>query len=245
MTNPESLSQGTKRKRDEPETPQWGSVTRILVGRGEEPFIVHAHILRKIPFFRACLDADMKEKHENIVRMPEDNAITFAGIVHWVYHNELPFNIHQIREDEIEDQIEAPLGRVFKLKLLQVFDLYFLARKLMVEDLQNHIVDVVRELTRETDLSEGFFEAFIDDTDTRDPMRRMLLEDLSNNVSEAGWPEWKMDPIYRDFALKRPEYMGLVAEALATFPIPTCPYNSESPCDWHEHMNTPDCETSV
>lgn len=51
----------------------WNELTKVLVGPDEEPFSIHTRVIRKVPFFRGCLDANMAERAEGVVKLPEDD----------------------------------------------------------------------------------------------------------------------------------------------------------------------------
>ena len=88
---------GLKRKRDDEDTSlsPWAGLTKVLVGKKEKLFLVHTHILCRMPFFRNCLDAYMIERREGVVKLPEDDPRAFSHAAHWMYHEKLPFDDQQ------------------------------------------------------------------------------------------------------------------------------------------------------
>lgn len=207
---------------------------------------MHTHILRKIPFFRGCLDAEMREKQEGVIRMPEDNPNVFTLLAHWAYHHELPFDIDKIRADAIPTGggNNKLIGWVFHKKFALLLQLYFMASRLMIEELQNHIVDVVQLLNTRVIFSWSSHKAVVDNTTQDDPMRRLMMQHLSWDVfKQGGWRAWKALPKRAGVLnTKGPEYTDYIAEALTTFPNSKLPSTTaDEPCEWHVHIDTPKC----
>lgn len=245
MMSADDTAKGTKRKREDSDMIcQWQYQTNVLVGPEEQPFPVHTHILRKIPFFRGSLDAEMREKHEGVVRMPEDDANVFALIVHWAYDHELAFDIHRIRADAASKGASNQMVRVFWEKFALVLKLYFMASKLMIEELQNHIVDVILKLNSNVLFGWHHHRAVVDNTTQDEPMRLLMMQHLSWDIfRQGGWRAWKSQaPNLVTRIDEGSEYTDFIAEALTTFPNSKRPSSvADEPCKWHIHTSTPKC----
>ena len=231
-----------KRKRSDIGQSAWNDQIVILVGTREYKLTVHTHIVRKIPFFRGCLDAPMVESQTRVVRMLEDDPLAVEGLVHWAYTGKLEYDLQQERKKYADD---SSMRRSFTSRSVQ---LYALAKKCMVEDLQNEVINaiiVAHEHIRCPALPT--IEEIIDLTEDDDPLRLYAMQRWSEFVHKNhGWVQMKKSnhSHYKDFAAQALENMEFAIDALARFPEGR--RNGKhalaiDKCVWHTHTDTTKC----
>lgn len=236
-----------KRKRSDIGQSPWNDQISILVGPSEYKLTVHAHIIRKIPFFRGCLDAPMIERETRVVRMLEDDPEAVEGLVHWAYTGKLEYDLQQERKKHASD---SSMRRSFTSRSVQ---LYALAKKCMIEELQNSVASAIitaHEHIRCPALPT--IEEIINVTEEDDPLRLYAMQRWSEFVHRNhGWVQMKKSnhSHYKDFAAQAFEHMEFAIDALARFPEGRRAGKHASAidkCVWHTHTDTPKCgERSV
>jgi hypothetical protein len=98
----------------------------VLVGRDETPFKVHDRLLcEQSPFFQQALGGNFKEAREQVVRLPEEEPERFERFLLWLYTHSLAHIDHR----DVDRRYES------------LFELYFLADRLLVRALKNAIID--------------------------------------------------------------------------------------------------------
>ena len=85
-------------------------------------------LIESSPFFEACLGPHFREVARNEINLPEDEAQRFREIKLWIEESRLP--------DE--------LLLATKFDLSEYLDMYALADKLMIYELQNVIVELIQ-----------------------------------------------------------------------------------------------------
>ncbi|ETI25021.1 hypothetical protein G647_04391 [Cladophialophora carrionii CBS 160.54] len=93
-------------------------------------FWVHESVLRQSAWFQKCLDSGMCEQTTRIVNLPEDDPDVFEIIFKWLYGDK------QIREENV----------------LRIASTYITTDIYGLLDLQNALVDAIRELCATTRL---------------------------------------------------------------------------------------------
>jgi hypothetical protein len=99
----------------------------ILVGESEEKFLVHTQHLRKIDWFRKCLDAGMEGSQSKTIRLPEESPEAFRIVVQWIYRADLGKN-------NLERLVQTECHSL-------IIRIYGLACKYLMTEIQNAIVD--------------------------------------------------------------------------------------------------------
>ncbi|KAL2441830.1 hypothetical protein ABEF95_016652 [Exophiala dermatitidis] len=93
----------------------------VYVGADKAKYFVHQDILvSKSQFFETFLRAGIKEQHEGVVGLPEDDPAVFDFVVRWMYTGELP-------------PADSALWHVYRL-----------AEKLCMPDLENALIDAFK-----------------------------------------------------------------------------------------------------
>ncbi len=139
----------------------------VIVGNNRVEFSVHKRVLTTSAFFERCFRAGMKEAHENIATLPEDDPEAFEIVIGWMYG-----------------------GRSLKGHLYNTLVLaYLLADRLFMADLQNAIIDLFRMFVA----PEPHIAAWIWDTVPEDcPFRELVLDRLHYSI--AKFPEMYRTP---------------------------------------------------
>ncbi|KPI40497.1 uncharacterized protein AB675_7657 [Cyphellophora attinorum] len=59
----------------------WNDIVTVVVGEGpdERKFTAHASALKRIDFFKACLNANIREANDLVIRLPEDDGDVFIA----------------------------------------------------------------------------------------------------------------------------------------------------------------------
>lgn len=57
----------------------------VCVGKERVEFHVHEAKIRKLPFFRNALQAELQKTGERRINMPDDNSAGVSGLLEWIY----------------------------------------------------------------------------------------------------------------------------------------------------------------
>lgn len=219
----------------------WGKVTTVLVGATERKFLIHTNMLRRVPFFRACLDAPMKESQEGVVRLPEDDPAAFAEVAYWIYHGKLEQDLESMAQAKLQKSSSTNLSAdIVELRLKT----YLLAKKMLVEDQQNYCVDSLQAayilLTPSAHVLAFVYHNFEPD----DPLRALLLRRLAWAVMNCGgWKSWKEQhkSTYKKFMWGSIEHVEWAFEAVTKHAKEVKFLNGAPKCLYHVHSTTPRC----
>jgi hypothetical protein len=233
------LSTKGKRKRDTAATSPWDDTIAVLVGPKEYKVTAHAHALRKSPFFRGCLDAEMREKIERTIRLPEDDPKSFEQVVFWLYSEKLEHDLEALKLSRRMSNAEA--HRRIDLGCIYV-RVWFLAKKLMLDTLQNTAIDLLRAVWGTYNPAYRMFKLIIDEAERTDPLRSLALRCLSATVNScADFEKFKQDSQYLKLANNTPAALEFLSEALCDYPNTSNPARDDDACKWHVHIDTPEC----
>lgn len=136
--DPSRSSRRRKRKRDDEGPPSWSKMTVVLVGPEEARFSLHTHILRKVPFFRACLEAPMIESQQGVIRLPEDYPNVFMRFSRFMYHDDFDVDLESLETYACAWRYEALHLNPAAVGLEEVFHF---AKKVMAEEVQNQVLE--------------------------------------------------------------------------------------------------------
>ena len=218
-------------------TPEWDTFTTILVGppSSETKFRIHTHVLRRCDWFAKCLDAGMREAHEDIVRLPEDDPAVVEQLISWLYCWQFEHGLEQL--ERLGAQSEA-VPKVFRL----LIGVYLLAKKLCIEELQNQIIDVAYAVLRPFCWPAESLDVIVS-LGEDDDLRKMVLRGLGIRLTRIeSWETFKSkSTLYQDFAMTDISHMSFVLDAKF------CGTDQDKVdwalyrCDWHTHIDTPRC----
>ncbi|KAG8631931.1 hypothetical protein KVT40_001071 [Elsinoe batatas] len=120
-------------------------VVTIHVGDQATPFLVHAHILRKVsPFFEAALSSRWNASEQIPVELPEDDSQIFNAFVGWSYSGRIEGKLSSAippaaRQDGVTDLPEAKADPDVMHSWVE---LYRFADKIQAIKLKNDIIDL-------------------------------------------------------------------------------------------------------
>lgn len=240
---------GKKRKLSETSLSPWVSLVIILVGPQEHRFAVHAHVLRKVPFFRGCLDSGMKESGEGVIRMPEDLPRSVEFMIYWLYHEKLEHDLNYVAKawtEAHEDDPRALQKDAEHNQLVKDYvSLYEFAKKMLCEDLMNLVVDNLRASWAEVRVAFGTVKVLLEHIGEEDDklselMMTCLAHDLNDDGSYDHWSQQNRNHFHN--LLQDLNTARFVATALVRFPRQTKdPAIGEDACIWHVHIDKPAC----
>lgn len=112
----------------------------IYVGPEKEHFHVHrAAICGKIPYFEKMFkDGDFVESYTKSATFPEDEPESFDLLLGWVYHGSIKVPA-AIRDDRGDPELSRVPNSLYKL-----------AKKICLPQLQDQVVDILRDSDRQT-----------------------------------------------------------------------------------------------
>lgn len=195
----------------------------------------------------------MRESEERVVRLPEDDPDVFSEVVHWLYERKLNVEdefdtaIATIAEAADQDLPMLPAMRPFHKLTIRTTRLFYLAQKLMVEQLQNDTIDIilVKVALRNT-LSFSAISRIVQ-AQEGDILYEWLTLHLACRMGlEGGYPGWRkaQERTGREtlkWARRCVENMELVAAAAAASHNAKHPSTETNKCKWHIHVDTPKC----
>jgi hypothetical protein len=240
------LNVGQKGEGSHPATEfeSWSQTTTVLVGESRTKFIVHTNHLRKVPFFRGCLDANMIEKSEESVSLPEDIPEAFGCVVTWLYTGCLPSNIEALRKEAATKANATQLNEYLEVYHLCLYT-YVMAQKLLLEALQNKLMDIIRTTLLQKSITGIQAAYLVSSVPANDKILVLLKQEISASVKlNGGWAAWKeKSTLYTHFSARYVEYLEFTADALATYRAGTRTAPMSRSCDYHVHIDTPKCQT--
>jgi len=111
-------------------------LVKIYVGPQRKEFTIHKELIcSTFEFCRAVFQGEFKEAKEGVIYLPEDGPGGFSLFVIWVFRSTLP--TLKIRN---------------KCHVDDLYDLYFLAQKVMLPELCDRAIDRIQDLSLELDL---------------------------------------------------------------------------------------------
>jgi hypothetical protein len=113
---------------------------------------------------------------------------------------------------------------------------WLLAKRFMVEELQNTVIDVLRVGWTHSLPINTVIHTIIAGTEETDPLRRLILQRLSCRA--GGYKSFKDFP---QTDRHKASYLEFVLEALMDYPQATNPAHDPDGCKWHVHIDTQAC----
>lgn len=237
-SNNEHEPSSRKRKREDAEVSPWGNSSQLLVGHSEQKFVVHNHVLRKAPFFRACLDVEMRENAEGVIKLPADQPGAVEQLVYWLYHDRLEWNIIALMAKEDHHN----LSQDFKDKYKTVFDLYYLSDKLMCEKLHNVVIDIIQGTLKSLSPGAAQYWRLCTDLNSEKPLWRLMQQYVAYGAQSMLWIAYKESRlVWKDFAKGGVDNMEFVVDAIMLYPKARNPALETDRCRYHVHVHTQRC----
>jgi len=205
----------------------------IIVGQGEvsKTFSVYEDLLTAYSaFFRFCLGSGFKEAGTKRVELPDDKAEDFAAVVNWLY-----------RESKV---VKYDASRTATDRITSA---YKLADKLIMPQLKNHLMDLLRELWKEQNLYHAL-----------ESIEKLSLFNVAGDKLydfTLKMYVWILSTQPRTIAQKATAEAGTFANAALMQDLFTMvrEYNSQKwddprfvvGCHWHDHSDGSKCEAVV
>ena len=202
---------------EDPDPARWQGLTTVVVGSQLTKFLVHTSKLREIPFFRACLDAPMKESAEGIVNLPEDDPAAFSEILDWLYQKKFDVDLSKIC---VGNPNESHDTAIVNLRITRVRT-YMLASKLIMNPLQNAVIDSLRLAWFDLLPSADELRLIFNDVEKEDKLHEMARRLLPFRICKAGgWDKWKAheSDLYSDLLQGNAELLDIALSAVSSFP---------------------------
>lgn len=207
---------------------------KVLVGSKKHPFIVHRHVLVKVPFFAACLHSKCKESHTGVVELTIGPARAFGYILNYLHRGGL---ILIERDKTLKGSADTEALQTTLSKM------YRMAHFLMMERLTNTIIDTLFAVTTHSTKIHPPCLVYLASHGLHDTKLmhlflmlhvRHLLHFATPKSSEEFVDECfdfstDLAKMYTHAMLDRRSHM---------------PHSKWKVCDWHAHDSTPVCKES-
>lgn len=249
----------------------WTDLVTIIVGPEKKSFVAHANVLKRINFFRGCLDSGMKEARERVVRLPEDDVEAFDGLLYWAYHGRFELDLKAMSEaageqaDELQysspenddrwlsayAEVDAEVSKLFKV--------YALAEKFCTESAMNDAMDSIVAAyygghptsSSWRSLNFAHLDFVLEYTKEDDPARDFFKYVVADGIvcRHGSWQDWRdeEEPYWlltsRLHWKKNVDRMSFVMDAMIKYPDDKLPCHTDKrpSCTWHTHIDTPEC----
>ena len=201
----------------------------------------------KCSFFAACLDKDFKEGEEGLVKLPEDDPNAIEKVLEYLYSSNFEYSALADVDgcnDEVEKEDRPHWAFLAKC--------YAVADKYCLEDLQNKIMDIVKDAVKQRPVCASGIQELTKAGLRACPMRRFLLKEMAFEAIEE---EDKEESDEEGFGVKIDSghskllYGGgydakdLFSAYQNVTKQKSCGYPSRSTfkCDWHIHKVSEKC----
>lgn len=220
----------------------WSEMITVLVGPSKEKFILHKAVLIRMPYFEACLRNNMKESREGVVRLPEDDPAAFSEVAYWIYHGKFE---QDLGSEAQKGSKKGPLPETSQIdKVLVRFKTYLLAKKMMVEELQNNVIDSLHLIFKQIFPGARILSLVYDNFEPDDILRSFTTRMLAYMIiNKGGWKAWKdKEKIHYDtFMFEEAAHLEWALEAVTDYPKDSHPAWSLPACKWHVQTTTTHC----
>jgi hypothetical protein len=203
--------------------------------------------LRKISFFAACLDRGFKEGEDRLIKLPEDDPKVVEKVLEYLYGSN--FEYPALRErSEYHDEVDEEERPHWAL----LARCYATADKYCLEDLQNKIMDFVKQAMKKRRVCASAIQELTKAGLRACPMRRFLLKEMA---VECTGEEEQEESDEESFGVKlHPEHLRLLSGAShdaedlfsayrkVSKKAPASWPSKDSPeCNWHVHKVSEKC----
>jgi hypothetical protein len=198
------------------------------VGPDKRPYLIHRHVLDRIPFFEACLRSSCKEAESGVVELPKASPEAFEMVLECALSGHLEIE----KPDGYLTSIDA--SRAYTFTLVKT---YSLATFLQMEHLANAVMDMVLELCRKwiagSNMMNFIYAEDLENTKLMDLMYTNRVQHLRARGVDVPSNEAFLD---HHVALESARVKRLVTALLHPHVEVV---NAESACRWHTHDTTP------
>jgi hypothetical protein len=162
-----------------------------------------------------CLDAPMSESHEGIIHLPEDEPAVLDYVVYYLYRQQFECSMQDLvdgaysgdgefagRDYEDVDDLQKLLAKV-----------YLFADKTMAEEIQNEVIDGLRDYFRHCRLREWMIKLALD-RPKEDQFRRLMQYNLAGEAIMDGYDAFKEGTMWHRSLSKDPMYLEFMLEGV-------------------------------
>ena len=124
-----------------------GPTALVRVGPSQMSFrLPQALLCRQSDFFHTTFHSGFKEANEASMSLPDVDPSTFATVVKWMYQGHLN-DLKGIRKSDYCEEIgQIEAAAKHRQRLHHLFELYYLAEKLLMEPLEVQICKLLQDL---------------------------------------------------------------------------------------------------
>lgn len=166
-------------------------------------------------------------------------------MVHWLYHGNLEHDLPSVAKDAkntAADSQERQHRRAVERLLIWV---WIFAKKCMVEELQNVVVDSFRAGMTYSTIRIENLEIIIEQCEEEDPLRKLALQGLSRTIGRyKDYKDFreKSNGVYLEWAAQgATERWKWIIEAQMSYPKAKNPAKDSDGCKWHVHVDSEKC----
>ena len=208
----------------------------IIVGNAD-PMRVQKHFLCQVPFFAKCLQPGFTEHEERTIRLPEDDPEEVEQLLkHAVSGGEA------LKKELVQDIQTSYFDRrrdIFAVKL------YILANKFGYEDMQNSVVDALRQSYNEVIPLATVFYPLEAAGLQGSKLFAYLTSSMVDSIEGQGWEFMAERPGWNEWIANGGRSVRQVMKKLVSYGGAPDPENMERfICRWHDHVSTPKCRES-
>ena len=220
---------------------------KILVGPEEDRFLAPRSLLEKVPFFRACLDADMQESESGVIKLPDDDYQAFVEVMDWMYHHRLgdPLSMRVVNGAPPKSNDFSNFYVLRHPDIALAAKTYNLGRKLGMEELPNKIMDELRHYkAQHPRTTDAEFDYIFNSPVVEEKLRDYFLSPVIASIRKSGWTAWlgsnRNRAVYEEYLYEQATNMELLLKA--AFSGEDKIAQDYRACDWHIHIESDRCD---
>ena len=212
-------------------------VVAVQVGRDKVKWSLHENLISETcDFFKVAFRGEFKEKAGEL-ELPDDDPAAFELFIRWLYAK---------RASLATSSPFLPINGPADVR--QYLQLYVLAAKYLIGDLQNEVIDIVYDYFAPEgepypDLRDVQF--LFENTGSNDAMRKLLTVHASFELFSAQVAEGKEFPDHWDEVLQMSADVGYeIIRTISTFgwKMEDCPKRTvKDRCHFHSHEDSEKC----
>lgn len=196
----------------------------------------------KSSFFAACLDKGFKEGEDSLITLPEDDSDVMGKVLEYLYGGNFQYPaIEPLRkwDDPVNDEEERPHWAFLT-------ECYIAADKYCLEDLQNKIMDFVKDVIQYRPVYASGIQELTKAGLTECPLREFLLQEMASELSDDATGSFGCGMNTEHFkllSLNKVDAEALVHYCISILKEPRGSFPSRygNACDWHIHETSKKC----
>ncbi len=200
---------------------------KVTVGKHpiQRTFYIHKPVLEaKAEFFRACLNGNFAEsENDGVIELPDDDPEVFGYVVNWLYGR--------------------PARGKANITPFTLIDLYVFVDKLMIEDLKNEAVDMLRKYHEGMEIRMATLQHLVNRNLDECKYMRYLIRQAAHDMVVYRGTVWRVND-WEDFLGLGPHITRRVVEEIHSLyaPLPVIDDPSKlKGCQYHDHAEGVPC----